>query len=192
MVGYWREFKSTIKRGWFYFIGSIIVFGIGGVVAFIGNASVNPFIMLFGFIFMAGAVFLFRKGIKAGSVRIIGEGKDAEEVEKVALLIRERSIAFEDVKEATLVGFPQKSLNDNLFYYLQFIGMDGGTGMSEFSLVDDEVDKRYFPPSEMANVVTMTAYKKAINYISAPFQKVPAFVIGAIIALEVIGLIATV
>lgn len=195
---FWKS-KTNLKgkgKKWLrgmHLLGILVLFVIGGAVAYLGNNTVNPLLIIFGFAGMAGGVMLFQQWRHMGEARILGEkGEKGEEGEVEgmppnSLIISPNRIAFAYVCNPP--GQSQKCYNDNKFYHILRDGK-GEKQYQEFTLPDDDDKERYYDPGEFANPVTMPSNKKYFTWSASLMQQVSVGLMAVIIAGLIVGLIA--
>ena len=176
----WRQ---HIKK--LYLVAAVVSFCVGGLIAFVGNETSNPFLILLGFGGLAGGIMLFRTWKRQGDIRYTGKKK-----EKLAgpppnsLNISLNEIEF--VYEENPLGQSQKCLNDSKYYHVHKVMLGE---KEEFRLPDDDESERYYDPGEFANPVTMRSNKQYFNWSASTLQKISVGAMTLIIGAEIIGLI---
>jgi len=191
--------RETIRKKvrWFYFFAAVVVFGIGGAIAFIGNSSDNVLLIVVGFAGLAGGFLLLKKWYGEKEARVLGEAlaKPAN-----CLVISKTHIKFTHVDDGTegeveegkvkvgvAQGLSQKCYNDGKYYYIH---KENGQGMEPFGLPDDDENERYYDPTEMANVVTMPSNKKYFAWSANLMQTIKIGIMALVVGGEIIGLVA--
>lgn len=202
-----------------YLLVAVISFGVGGVIAVIGNNADNPFLIVVGFAGLASGVLLLKKWRDMKESRVLGKvvGKPN------CLTISKSHIDFAHLEEDKLLGLSQKCYNDGKYYHIHrveekpnpsqeelleqlegiaqepelvgerlrdIVGKNDGEGMSHFELPDDDENERFYDPAEMANVVTMPSNKKYFAWSASLMQTIKIGLMALVIAGEVIGLVA--
>ena len=181
--------KDKLKRQirLLYLLGAVLSFSIGGAVAFLGNETGNPLIIVVGFAGLAGGVLLVAKWRGQKTLRMV----DTRVMDKPpnCLILSKTHIRFDHLDESKLLGLSQKCYNDGKYYHVLKDGGDNN-GTALFELPDDDETQRHYDPTEMANVVTMPSNKKYFTWSATTLQKISIGVMGIVIAGEVIGLVA--
>lgn len=189
----WKSKKDLRGKGkkWLrgmHLLGILALCVMGGAVAFLGNSTANPLLIIFGFAGMAGSVLLFQQWRHMGETRILREqGEDGEAVPQDCLVIYQDRIAF-PCSFINPPGQPQKCYNDGKFYPVLCPNEVGE--LVEFTLPDDDEKERYYDPGEFANPVTMPSNKKYFTWSASLMQQVSVGLMAVIIAGLVVGLIA--
>lgn len=169
-----------------YLLAAILSLGVGGAIAYLGNETGNPALILVGFVGLAGGFLLIKKWYGRQSTRVLSK-QFAEPPN--SLIISQNYIRFDRVGDEELLGLSQKCYNDGKFYHV--LRDDGdGNGRPHFELPDDDENERHYDPTEMANVVTMPSNKKYFTWSATFMQKVSIGIMAIIIAGEIIGVVA--
>jgi len=167
-----------------YLFAAIISFGLGGLIAVMGNNAGNPVLIAVGVGGLAGGVLLGRKWYwqqgSRYSTKVFQEPPNC-------LSISKDIIEFVHLAEKDFTSLTQKCHNDGKYYYVQKVE---GENKSHFELPDDDENERCYEPTEMANVVTMPSNKKYFTWSSTLMQKIYAGIMTIVIAAEIVGLVA--
>ena len=182
------NWRKHIKK--LYLIASIILFSVGIMIAYMGNKSANPALILLGFGGMAYGFMLFLSWRRQGDVRLLKKENNEEGIPYKppnSLNIYPDHIDFEFVEVEKAIGLSQKGLNDHKYYYIHQEQIKGER--EEFKLPDDDENQRFYDPAEFANPITMVSNKKYFTWSASTMQKVSLGIMALIIAGEIIGLI---
>lgn len=190
---FWKsktDLKSKGKK-WLrgmHLLGILMLFGIGVAVAFLGNSTENPLLIIFGFAGMAGSVMLFLQWRHMSEARILVEKEEGgESIPQDCLVIYPDRIVF-PCSFINPPGQPQKCYNDGKFYPV--LRPNEAGELAEFTLPDDDEKERYYDPGEFANPVTMPSNKKYFTWSASLMQQVSVGLMAVIIAGLIVGLIA--
>lgn len=189
---FWESKKNLKGKGrkslrYMYLLGILVLFGIGGAMAYLGNDTGNPLLILLGFAGLAGGVMLFLQWRHMGEARILAEqGEEGKGKPQDCLLIDAERITFCSFLNPP--GQAQKCYNDGKFYHVLRPNDIGE--LVEFTLPDDDEGERYYDPTEFANPVTMPSNKKYFTWSASLMQQISVGVMGLVIAGLIIGLIA--
>lgn len=210
---------SKLISGWKLTLPAFVLIMVGGVVGMKGSMEANMGVLFLGSLALVGGCLLMWYGLnksipsgqryhqvlpdRRGQVDVKrknlchGGGKRVTTVtpwsrKRVtmgtlipnSMNIYKDRIEFEYVKKP--LGMPGKCYNDNQEYFVH--RLDDGS-MSEWVLPDEDEDKRYYDPKELANVVEMPAVKKYMEWVPSTFQKVAFGIMAVVIAAELITLI---
>jgi len=180
---------TATKRNWIKISIAIALFIPGCALAIFGNNADNAMLIVIGFAFLVGAVFLFRAGWSTGGGRVIKPDSETEEITEPpnCFNIYADRTAFEYIENTEGFGLQRKYHNDGKYYYLNIVEKLDSKKLIELRLPDDDESQRHYPPAEFANVITMPANKKYYSWAPALFQKIGIGVMGIIIAGEIIG-----
>jgi len=192
---FWRLRINLRGKGgkylrYLYLLGILVLFSIGGAIAYLGNNTKNPALILIGFAGLAGSFMLFLWWRNMGQVRILaeqGEEGEAGAAPPNSLVIYPDRIAFAYIENAP--GQTQKCFNDGKFYHVLCPGEKEGQ-FQEFTLPDDDEKERYFDPQEFANPVTMPSNKKYFTWSASTMQKISVGIMALVIVGLIIGLVA--
>lgn len=171
----------------FYLLAAVVSLGAGGAIAFIGNETGNPLIIVVGFGGLAGGFLLTKKWFEHKTIRMVDKRVMTEPPN--CLILSKTHIIFDHFAVDKLLGLAQKCYNDGKFYHVLRDESDSN-GNPLFELPDDDENERHYDPSEMANVVTMPSNKKYFTWSATTMQKISIGIMGIIIAGEVIGVVA--
>lgn len=166
-----------------YLLAAIVLFGIGGGVAFLGNNAANPLLIALGFAVMATGVLLLKKWHGEQGARILGEKST---LPPNCLVIADNYVGFKHLEEDKLLGLSQKNYNDGKYYHVHK-GENGA--MTHFELPDDDENERSYEPAEMANVVTMPSNKKYFTWSASLMQTIKIGIMALVVGAEIIGLV---
>lgn len=169
-----------------YLLGILALFGVGGAIAYLGNNTENPFLIVLGFAGLGGSFILFLQWRNMGDVRILG-GSGEEAMPPNSLILSPEEVAFAYIYNPP--GQSQKCYNDGKFYHVLSFGK-GDKLFQEFALPDDDEQERYYDPQEFANPVTMPSNKKYFTWSATWMQTISLGIMAIVIAGEIIGLIA--
>jgi len=181
------DWRGQIKH--LYLSGSIALFALGGFIAYMGNATGNPLVILLGFAGMAVGFLLFRAWRNRSEVRHIGKDKGGESGDGEipnSLNLYPDKVEFAYVENP--LGQSQKCLNDGKYYHVHKANILGE--LEEFKLPDDDDKERYYDPTEFANPVTMPSNKKYFVWSFSTMQKISVGVMALVIVGLIIGLVA--
>ena len=148
------EVKAKTTKTYYIRLVAIVVLLIGGGwLAVTGNYMPNTLITFTGVVIFGSGIWLII-GIKnINEKRIIT--KDGVAVTGVinTLLITLDSVEFTHVENPK--GFQQQCINDSKWYHV--LEKKGDAEATEFTLPEDDLDKRYYHTAEFANPVAMKA-----------------------------------
>lgn len=187
---FWEKKNNLKGKGrnylrYLHLLAIVVLFGIGGAVAYLGNNTQNPLLILVGFAALSGSFILFLQWRNMGAARILGEsGKDGGPLPN-SLVIYPSRIVFDYFLHAP--GQPQKCYNDGKFYYV--LRGEEASYLEELTLPDEDEKERYYDPQEFANPVTMPSNKKYFTWSASLLQTVSLGIMAIVIAGEIIGLI---
>ena len=167
-----------------YFLAAMGSFGVGGIVAVLGNNAGNPLIIIIGFTGLVGGVLLLKKWREVKVAMQIGKAVENPN----CLTVSESHIEFARLDEDKLQGLSQKCYNDGKYYHVHRV--NNGEGATHLDLPDDDENERFYDPTEMANVVTMPSNKKYFTWSASLMQTIKVGLMALVVAGEIIGLIA--
>lgn len=172
---------KEMKRKWLKLAIAIPLVALGAVIAFFGNTTTNPFIIVLGFAMLSIGVMTGWNWWQQGTIRV---EKDAQALERTAnsLVISKDYIKFTHNEKP--LGYQSKCRNDNKLYYVM---IDLVGELIPFTLPDEETTD---DPKEFANPVTMPCNKKYYQWFKPEFQKISTIVLGVTCIFELIALIA--
>ena len=181
------DWRKRVKL--LYLVASVASLSAGVAIAYMGNESSNPLLILIGFGGLAGGFILFLSWRKQGDIRLIKGDKrkglpDGNPLNCICLYPHRIELEYTE----NPLGQSRKNYNDGQYYHVH--ESDGNGGFREQILPDDDDKERYYDPGEMANVVTMPSNKKYFTWAASTMQKISIGVMAVVIAAELIGLIA--